>query len=543
MKTRYLLILALCLGATLTRANNVQINNVTILNNGPGNIQVQFDVSWDNSWRTNVGPNNYDGVWVFFKYKTATGNWTHMTMTGNNNVIPTGFDAYQTNDFLKTGAMLYRESTNMGTGSVTLTGVRLGVISTLPYDITVRGYAIEMVFVPAPTTRPFFGDGDGTTESPFAFHYTDNTATTGSVVPMKVDSVSNTFDNSDLYRGGLYVYSNDTIQQASPLGSLDPFPTMKALWCMKYEINQATYRDFLNTLTYSQQDSMTVNAPNSVAGTGALGTTGLNRNAIEIKTPGVLATTPAVYGCDGNNNNVWDEAGDGEWIACGFLLWFNVASYLDWAGLAPMSELQFERICRGSTSAGPQPAIMGEYAWGTDSTAIVSYTMTSAGTASEAISNASTGAGNSFNASSFSSGPGRSGIFATAGSSRISSGAAFYGVMEMSGNLEEYVITIGTDAGKSVRFIPNGNGNISANGFAQLSVGGAGFWPGMERNTNNATPNTCSGTCEVTGNAGIVLKGGSYAQVVASMPIANRSYFSPTARSGGRGGRGVLYIR
>src|ERR1051325_3412644 len=94
------------------KANNVQISNVSIVNNGSGNIQVKFDLSWDNSWRVNVGPNNYDGVWVFFKYKTASGNWTHMTMTGNNNVIPTGVDVYQTNDFLKAGAMIYREPTN-----------------------------------------------------------------------------------------------------------------------------------------------------------------------------------------------------------------------------------------------------------------------------------------------------------------------------------------------------------------------------------------------------------------------------------------------
>src|ERR1044072_5179290 len=118
MKNLLLTLAILFAGATFAYANKVQITNVSIINSGPGNIVVQFDLSWDNSWRVNVGPNNYDGVWVFFKYKTASGNWTHMTMTGNNNVIPSGFDAYQTNDFLKTGAMIYREATNMGTGNV-----------------------------------------------------------------------------------------------------------------------------------------------------------------------------------------------------------------------------------------------------------------------------------------------------------------------------------------------------------------------------------------------------------------------------------------
>ncbi len=541
MKTRYLFLLFFFCSSGAVLANNVQISSVSIINNGPGNIQVQFNVTWDNSWRVNVGPNNYDGVWVFFKYKTATGNWTHMTMTGNNNVIPSGFDVYQTNDFLKTGAMLYREPTNPGPGTSTITGVKLGVISTLPYDISVRGFAIEMVFIPAPTTRPFFGDGNGTTESVNAFHYTDNTATTGSVVPMLVDA--NSYDDADLDADGIYIYSNDTIQKTNPLGSLDPFPTMKALWCMKYEINQAQYRDFLNTLTYTQQATRTVNAPNSATGTGALGTSGVDRQFIEIATPGVATTTPAVYGCDGDADNIYDESTDGEWIAVGDLLWPDMAAYLDWSGLAPMSELQFERIARGHSSAGPQPAILGEFAWGSTTIFGSSYTLTGGATASEVASNASTTLGNAAYTTTSSGGPLRSGIFATGTSGRITSGASFFGVMEMTGNLEEYIIGVGTAAGRSVRFVPNGSGGISTNGNAQLSVGGAGFWPGMEGNITLTAVNTCSGTCEVTGTAGIVLKGGSFGSAASALPMSARSYFAPSARTTTRGGRGVLYIR
>jgi len=542
MKSFYLFLIALCFTAT-AMANNVQITNVSIINNGPGNIQVQFDLSWNNSWRTNVGPNNYDGVWVFFKYKTASGNWTHMTMTGNNNVIPAGFDAYQTNDFLKTGAMIYRDASNMGIGNVTMTGVRLGVISTLPYNVDVKGLAIEMVYVPAPTTRPFFGDGDGTSESPAAFHYTDNTATTGSVVPMKSDGTG--IDDAALNTDGIYVYSNDTIQKTNPLGTLDPFPTMKALWCMKYEINQAGYRDFLNCLTYDQQETRTAVAPSSAVGTKALASGNFYRNSIEIVTPGVASTTPAKYGCDLDNDNIFDESTDGEWIACGFIVWPDVAAYLDWSGLAPMGEFQYERICRGSSSAGPNAAIFGEFAWGTSTIFGGSYNITGNGASSEAASNASASLGNAATSATSSAGPLRSGIFATSTSTRIKSGASFYGVMDLTGNLAEYCITVGNVAGRSVRFIPNGNGNISVNGNAQLSVGGAGFWPGMEGNNNTTVVNTCSGTCEVIGSAGLMLRGGSFQDVSSSMAMANRANggFTPTARAANRGGRGVLNIR
>lgn len=550
MKTFYCLLLALVLGGITARANNVQISNVTILNNGPGNIQVQFDLSWDNSWRTNIGPANYDGVWVFFKYKDATGLWRHMTMTGNNNVIPIGFDVYQTNDFLKIGAMLYREPTNMGTGSVTLSGVKLGVINTLPYNIDVRGIALEMVYIPPQQFRAFFGDGDGATESTNAFHYVDNTATNGSVVPMIVDV--NSFDDAELdisgfASGGIYVYSNDTIQTSTGgLGSLDPFPTMKATWCMKYEITQAAYRDFLNTLSYDQQVARTTNAPSSSAGTGAFGTTGTNRNYIEIRTAGTNNTVPAVYGCDASSNNVYDEASDGEWVAANFLNWPDVAAFLDWSGLAPMSEFQFERICRGVTSAEAQPAILGEYAWGSTTLFGSSYSLSNGASAGEVPSNPSASVGNALYSTTVGTigGPIRAGAFATSGSSRVVSGASFYGVMEMSGNVEEYVITVGNNAGRSVRFIPNGNGTISTSGNAQLSVGGAGFWPGMEGNNSSSVANTCTGTCEVTAAAGIVTKGGSYQNASSELRIADRSYATPSATRLARGGgRGVLNIR
>jgi hypothetical protein len=537
--------------ALFVKANNVLLSNVSIVNNGPGNIQIKFDVSWDNSWRVNVGQNNYDGVWVFFKYKHPSGDWRHMTMTGSNNVIPVGVDVYQTNDFLKVGAMIYREAN--GSGSMNVINVRLGVTSTLPYDIDVKGFAIEMVYIPPPTIRPFFGDGNGVTESVNALHYTDNTATTGSVIPMKVDV--NGYDDNDLEVGGIYMYSNDTIQKASPLGSLDPFPTMKAEWCMKYELTQAAYRDFLNCLSYDQQDTRTVNPPNGATGTGAMGTAGSNRQYIELAAPGVINTTPAVYGCDANANNIYDEAGDGEWVACGGLSYNDLAAYLDWSGLAPMSEIQYERICRGHSSSGAQPAVLSEFAWGTNTIFASVYTLLSASTASETASNASPTLGNANYASTFPSnpniGPLRNGIFATGTSNRVTSGSSFFGVMEMTGNLYEFVITIGNEAGRSVRLVPNGNGSISTLGNAQLTfppvppydVNDGGAWPGLEGNNSLATPNTCSGTCEVTGGGGIVLKGGSYVDATPLLAVSQRSYGTPTVRASNRGGRGVLYIR
>lgn len=67
----WLLLIMALLNSNRMQANNVKIQNVSIINNGPGNIRVQFDLSWENSWRVNTGQNNYDGYGYFLN----TGPW------------------------------------------------------------------------------------------------------------------------------------------------------------------------------------------------------------------------------------------------------------------------------------------------------------------------------------------------------------------------------------------------------------------------------------------------------------------------------------
>ena len=536
-------------------ANNINVTNATITNRDTSThtAKINFDVSWENSWRTTTNENNYDGAWIFVKYQiNGTGAWRHCTLKTS------GFTAdgdseikvapIETDNTRGKGAFIYRNVTSIGIGNISFTGNQLvwdyaidGVLDNATVQIKV--FAIEMVYIPAPTgARCFFGDGDGSKESLNALHYADNLATNNSVLPISCDA--NGFDDSELEADGIYIYSNDTLQTTNPIGALEPFPTMKALWCMKYEINQAGYRDFLNTLDSLQQVNRIVNAPTSAVGTSAFTVGGINnRNFIEVAIPASL-NNAAVFGCDANGNNIFDEAADGEWIACNFLGWPDVAAYLDWSGLAPMSELQFERICRGNSSAGGNAAVYGEYAWGNNLIFANPYTLTGGATASETASNASAIAGNAIYNLTTSSSPLRSGVFATPTSNRTTSGSTYYGVMEMSGNLPEYCITLGSLAGRSCHYIPNGNGFLSNLGNAQLSVGGAGFWPGMEGNLNPAVANTCSGTCEVTSAAGIRFRGGSITDPASSLSVSDRgTVFTPTARANNRGGRGVLYIR
>jgi formylglycine-generating enzyme required for sulfatase activity len=275
---------------------------------------------------------------------------------------------------------------------------------------------------------------------------------------------------------------------------------------MKYEISQGQYRDFLNLLTYDQQSGRTINPPNSSTGTGALTTPGNNRNGIEISSSGTSGSTPAIYGCDVNNNNTYNESDDGEWIACNYLSWDDVAAYLDWAGLRPITELEYEKVCRGNL-----PPVADEYSWG-DNTLVALAAVNNISSSSE--SSNTTNANAIYN-NQFTLGPARVGLFATNSSNRITAGSSYYGVMEMSGNLWEQMITIGNSIGRSFTGIA-GNGMLDSNGFANTAN-----WP------------------DYTGTG---LRGGSWLSLLDQLKTSDRNAATQgsstrTSESGGRGGR------
>ncbi len=519
------ILLLLLLGALIaSRANNITISNVTIINNGPGNIMVQFDISWENSWRVVNGPNNYDGGWVFFKYKNANGDWAHLTLTGANNSAPAAAEIYQNTGGIKYGAIISRSSSNTGIGNVSFTGIRLGVINTLPYNIDIRAFALEMVYIPN-NTSAVLGDGDGVAEATNALHVNDNLSAAFPAT-FKADVNGSGIDDATITGAGVVINS-------SGIGGNANWVTGQAFWCMKYELSQAGYRDFLNSLNLAQQTSRTFSAPTSATGTSALNSNGNQRQYIEIATPS-SGGLPAVYGCDGNGNNIYNEAADGEWIATSFLIYTDVAAYLDWSGLSLMNEVMYERIGRGATSAGANPSVLGEYAWGNNTVAGFFYNYTGLGTSAELAADASTTMGNANWVSTYPlfGGATRNGVFATGSSNRMTSGSTFYGVMEMSGNVWEACVTIGNIAGRSFQST-NGDGILSANGNANTSS-----WPCS--NISNIAP-ACA---EVTDAAGIIMRGGGFITNNDFMQTSKRSIQGTINRglASDRGARGVLYI-
>lgn len=189
-----------------------------------------------------------------------------------------------------------------------------------------------------------------------------------------------------------------------------------------------------------------------------------------------------------------------------------------------MTELQFEKICRG-----PLQPVTAEYAWGTNSIGTTGYIVNNLNSANETISNPS-GVPTEGNASYFRTnnniGPLRNGIFATATSNRISSGGSFYGVMEMSGNLWERVVTTANSQGRAFDG-SHGIGVVISGGFTWGNT-----WPVAD---GIATP------------AGLMYRGGSLGFPANELRVSNRNSNSlPSGPDNGFvgrvldiGGRGV----
>ena len=118
-----LLLLCWILSIPTLTANNIQVNNVLLTgqNTTEGFVLVEFDLSWENSWRIDAGPSNWDAAWVFIKYRYNNGDWEHATLnyvdgtgTGDGHTVPAGSTIDPTADGV--GAYFYRDSN--GTGHV-----------------------------------------------------------------------------------------------------------------------------------------------------------------------------------------------------------------------------------------------------------------------------------------------------------------------------------------------------------------------------------------------------------------------------------------
>jgi len=472
------------------KADPIRIENVRRAN-GPvaGQSTVTFDLAWDHSWRAawEVGEQqhggkgtlkleNWDAAWVFVKFRQPGAKaWQHAMLSTNkaDHAAPAGavLDVGLSDDPSTglgaggrrgIGVFVYRKAAGHGPNDwkgVTLRWLHGADDGDDPGGAEAKVFAIEMVRVPQ--CAFWAGDGSATrVAGQFSAGY--------SADPFRIESEraltlggesADTLNNRETV--GMRHIDDFSCDQSRQLPARFP-KGYAAFYCMKHELMQKQYVDFLNTLSHRQQAACTASKPSDAVAKPALGSA---RNGIRIAVSGTpdslvpqiiqrgsfvasrdvpKAGTPAAY-----------ETGL-PYVACNGIDPHDGAAFAAWAGLRPMTELEFEKACRG-----PLKPVPNEYAWGTDKIAGMgaengTYTLVNVGRADETVTwtgdngpDATRGNAPTLKTTGKIGGPLRVGIFATPDSDRVRAGASYWGIMELSGNLLERTVTVGDAAGRA----------------------------------------------------------------------------------------------
>lgn len=399
--------------------------------------ELTFDVAWQNSWRTSTLESNYDAVWIFMKYRIqGASDWSHATLMESTAAVPAGSEIVLASD----GKGLFVQRDTNGIGDVSFVGCEVywdraadGVPALELVEICLIG--IQMVFV----NGGGYELGDG---SPFR----QGTLASKDSLPFSINSET-AIDLGGIEPLALYSLNTSVQSPADDFSSLSPeilpasFPKgVNGFYQMKYEVDQGLYVQMLNKLNAAQASVRFMN-------TNSFGNTIISNGN---PTAGFSTTTP-------------DRP-------CNFLNWADFSALADWVGLRPMTELEYEKSCRGDIAAvsdeTPSGSILGSY---------IPFNILDQGLPSEYIDNTEVNASNHIYVfTQVLDRPLRTGIFAASStnSTRIETGASRYGAMELGGNVWEQVVSIGVSEGRSFTGT-HGDGQLDVNGNADQPS-----WPG-----------------------------------------------------------------
>lgn len=319
--------------AQLMYASNVQVTNVQLLDvgNPPNYARIQFTLSQDNPFTPSTGvdpqyDNNFysDYIWVFVKYAVLkpdgtvddTKGYQHATLYRSGNTIPDGIKDYNsttgegvTTDFK--GAFIKASNAPAGkTFSVYWQYVNDGVKTT--DKVKIKVCAIEMVKIPQ--GNYWYGVGNPSVEGNSVTNYNPD----NQVIPYQSSQT------------GYEIKNASSVSSGAAAGWPNGY---NSFYLMKYEISQGAYADFLNMLSTTEATNrFYVGKDHEYA---------------------ITLTSSNPYG--------QRYAAVVRPRACNDLSWNDDMAYASWAGLRPMTEMEFEKAARG-TSTGPNAK--ARFPWG-----------------------------------------------------------------------------------------------------------------------------------------------------------------------------------
>ncbi|MDD3625742.1 MAG: SUMF1/EgtB/PvdO family nonheme iron enzyme [bacterium] len=463
---------------------NLKIKNAKIaeVRKDKNHVFISFDIKWKEAWKTKI---NCDGVYIFGKYKSKDGLWKHINLSGKSvgdfnykNQTPEGYSTGKGKAAKKTG--IWVPETRKGFFIHLLRGemdIDLTSVS-FPWDITgltedfdkaeIKIMGIEMVYIPF--SKHFVGD-PSTENRPTncLFKYPSGAYFVKTEEPIEVDKK----------KGYLYCeQDNERSRDEVPFTIPETFPKgVKPFWYMKYGLSSRQYVDFLNTLTRKQQQT---HVRSDISGdviehyyVMTDSDTEQFRQAIMVTKDGHGTTEPVTF---------YTYAPE---RACNAIAWKDVAAFAAWAGLRPVTDFEFEKACRG-----PLPAVPWECAWGSNEIGMV-WTFDGADGSGKEVKVPKEGLVNAcfargiapFDAAAGKTeatfpgweGPVSIGLLSKTRhegiDKRLNDGAGYYGNLELSGNLWEFIVTFGNPKGRAFKPV-HGTGELDGDGFARVES-----WP------------------------------------------------------------------
>lgn len=406
-KTLFSVLLCTC-GFVPLFANNISVSTpkLEITDNG---TFLRFTLAWENAWHN---AKNHDAAWVFVKYKPNDPNASarhcllnaqgHQLLSKSPSNLPSPTLKVSTDNI---GIFVYSSQPYRGNVQwdvqLSLNPRGSGIMEHLPGEWSVQ--ALEMVYIPAGAY--YLGDPDTTSRNAAAFF--GNTSNSSYEVKQE-DQVINIGDQA----GQLNYRPDEPIYQGDRQGPVPAnFPKgVRAFYIQKYEINQGTYASFLNNLGTQASYFRSNFGGKSYA---------QSRGSLAMENDRYVAKSPQ--------------------RPLNFVSWDDGCAFADWSGLRPMTELEFEKACRG-----PEMPIAHQFPWGTDNKkGLIRYVdrddelKLKAGVSEAQLSDQNRA------------------VFA----------ASYWWIMDLAGSLWERVVSIGHPMGRAFRGT-HGDGRLSGYGYA-----------------------------------------------------------------------------
>lgn len=447
---------------------------------------LKYSLSWTGSWKNAV---NCDGVYVFGKYLSDA-------KTGYRSMkfVQTSEGEFDYSDKLPQGCSVSGSNQPVG-GYVPANGIGMFVFplrEQAKTDMMIREvcvevrldaepkkielFALEMVYVPE--EKHFVGDPGngiskgGTLKNCF-YTYPDKGAyliTSENAIQFapKEDCLYSDFDTPN----GRQEDDTFVIPETFPKG-------YRSMWYMKYSLTEAQFVQFLNCLSRSQQQGhcMSDLSGEHIENYFAVTDTNEPKDRCEVvcQREGNTLGEPIRFYTAAPNR------------AMNAIAYADTTAFACFAGLRLMTELEYEKACRG-----PLPAIKEEFAWGSSRIGRVFHFDGADGSGMEkpipqvpgSLCNCNYGTDIAPFEKEFKTvpdnpgwiGPVSVGLYENGEklpgyTERECTGASYYGIMDLCGNVWENLVSAGRQEGRA--YLPiAGNGELDDDGFHTMKE-----WP------------------------------------------------------------------